>query len=269
MKKKRHLKKWVKILLLSLFCLSVILIVKNNNYLKPSINKIESDNLIEKLEKMASLDNRVDDIIKNIDAYPRDLLEMLSRNSEMIDFVSEYPEKYGKVYSGRIDNYTKGEIPLLLQWDKRWGYAKYGDSTIAVSGCGPTALSMVIIGLTGNTEITPYKVATFAYENGYYVDGVGTSWSLMSEGASSFHIKSEEIPLDKNIIIDRLKNKNYIICSMRPGDFTTEGHFIVLTGVSDGKIQIHDPNSKKNSNTLWSYDKLASQIKNLWAFSSL
>ena len=64
MKKKRHLKKWVKILLLSLFCLSVILIVKNNNYLKSSINKIESDNLIEKLEKMASLDNRVDDILE-------------------------------------------------------------------------------------------------------------------------------------------------------------------------------------------------------------
>ncbi|MFR3386435.1 MAG: hypothetical protein ACLTST_08525 [Lachnospiraceae bacterium] len=28
----------------------------------------------------------------------------------------------------------KGEIPLLLQWDERWGYAPYGKS-IVVSGC--------------------------------------------------------------------------------------------------------------------------------------
>ena len=54
---------------------------------------------------------------------------------------------------------------------------------------------------------------------------------------------------------------------MRPGDFTTSGHFIVLTGVENGKIRVNDPNSKVNSEKLWDYDRLESQINNLWAFS--
>ena len=36
-----------------------------------------------------------------------------------------------------------GEIPLFLQWDERWGYRSYGGDFLAVTGCGPTALSMV------------------------------------------------------------------------------------------------------------------------------
>lgn len=44
---------------------------------------------------------------------------------------------------------------------------------------------------------------------------------------------------------------------MRPGDFTTIGHFILLTGVEDGKIKVNDPNSKIRSSKLWDYDVIA------------
>jgi predicted double-glycine peptidase len=55
---------------------------------------------------------------------------------------------------------------------------------------------------------------------------------------------------------------------MGPGDFTTQGHFIVLTGVDgDGKILLHDPNSRKNSEKAWEYERLAGQMKNLWKYS--
>ena len=60
-----------------------------------------------------------------------------------------------------------------------------------------------------------------------------------------------------------------IICSMRPGDFTTTGHFIVITGLKDGKFIIKDPNSKERSNQLWDYQTLEHQISNLWAFQAL
>ena len=55
---------------------------------------------------------------------------------------------------------------------------------------------------------------------------------------------------------------------MRPGDFTTQGHFIVLVGGEDGKIIVNDPNSKERSSLLWEYDTLAGQIKNLWVFEA-
>lgn len=65
---------------------------------------------------------------------------------------------------------------------------------------------MVISGLTRNKQITPYKVAKFAERNGYYIEGTGTSWSLMTEGASAFGITGTEIPLSKYTVFSHLEN---------------------------------------------------------------
>jgi len=219
-----------------------------------------------RLKKLSKEDDRISDIIKDYNSYPEALLDMLSRDIDLLDFVLNYHDKSGKVFSESI-KVRKGEIPLLLQWDERWGYASYGENMIAISGCAPTSLAMVISGLTGDTSITPYKVAKYAEDNGFYVDGTGTSWSLMTSGSEFFGIDSKQISLSKDNIFSELENGHPIIASMREGDFTTAGHFIVLTGVSNGKIKINDPNSKKRSSLLWNYDRLESQIKNLWSFS--
>ena len=140
---------------------------------------------------------------------------------------------------------------------------------LAVSGCGPTALSMVIVGLTENKQATPYQVAQYAEQNGYYVEGVGSSWSMMTDIGSHFGIQGREISLDKDNIQTELESGHPIICAMRPGDFTTTGHFIVITGIKDGQFTVNDPNSTERSNMLWDYDTLKPQISNLWAFQAL
>lgn len=66
-----------------------------------------------------------------------------------------------------------------------------------------------------------------------------------------------------------LENGHPIICSMGRGDFTTTGHIIAITGIKDGKFIVRDPNSKERSNKLWSYEKIAPQIKNLWSYQRL
>ncbi|MGN1080943.1 MAG: C39 family peptidase [Acutalibacteraceae bacterium] len=73
-----------------------------------------------------------------------------------------------------------------------------------------------------------------------------------------------EIPLDKNRIIKNLEAGNPIICVVGPGDFTSTGHFIVMTGCSDGKIKINDPNSMIRSQKLWDFEEIKDQIRNLW-----
>ena len=163
----------------------------------------------------------------------------------------------------------KGEFSLLLQYDTRWGYGKYGDSVIAISGCGPTVISMVIAGLTGNNSITPYDVAKYSEENGYYDLLAGTSWSLFREGVLEYGIKGTTISLSKSIMISELENGHPIVCSMRKGDFTTTGHIILITGVKDGKFIINDPNSKERSQKLWDYVTLEPQIRNLWSFEKI
>lgn len=206
-------------------------------------------------------------ILNNLGEYPASLLSLLGRNSETLDFVAGYPQHKDDTPADTVGEVTQGEFPLLMQWDMRWGYATYGDGLMALNGCGPTALSMVICGLTGDNTVTPYTVAQYADSQGYYVDGVGTSWDLMRKGAEHFGLTAKELPLDEGVITNALKQGRPIICSVGPGDFTTSGHFIVLVGMEDGKIRVNDPNRRSTSAQLWDYDTLAGQINNLWAYT--
>ena len=221
-----------------------------------------------RLEKMAEDNEKVRTILDNADQYPEDLLELLANNEETADFVLDYPQKKDLAPAESIGDMSGG-IPLLLQWDERWGYAIYGDNMIAINGCGPTALAMVAAGLTGDAGITPDRVARYAAEQGYYEGDAGTSWTLMTEGARQFGIYGEELGLDEGGIYSALESGHPIICSMKPGDFTTTGHFIVLTGIEDGRIRVNDPNSRIRSEKLWDYSTLEHQISNLWEFSLL
>ena len=196
------------------------------------------------------------------------LRQLVKNNPETIDFVRDYQTKKDVPPAENIGEVTAGVIPHLLQWDERWGYQIYGDNMIAVNGCGPTVISMVASVLTGDNTITPYRVAKFAEQNGYYEGDAGTSWALMTEGAAQFGVYGEEMGLSEEAVFSSLENGNPIICSMSPGDFTTTGHFIVLVGIEDGKIRVNDPNSVKRSEKLWDYETLYPQISNLWVYTA-
>lgn len=57
---------------------------------------------------------------------------------------------------------------------------------------------------------------------------------------------------------------NPIICVVGPGDFTTTGHFIVLTQYAEGKVRVNAPNSLRRSETMWDLPHVMEQIRNLW-----
>lgn len=202
------------------------------------------------------------------DIYPESLLELLEKNPEAEQFVLDYPKNKDKHPEIDLtDEVEEGTIPLFIQWDERWGYETYGGDFLAVTGCGPTCLSMVYCGLNGDTKWNPLRVAQWAEQQGYYVAGVGSSWDLMSDGAEALGLVQENVVFDADHILKSLENGNPIICAMRPGDFTTAGHFIVLIGVDDaGRVIVRDPNSKINSDKTWAVEDLMSQIKNLWGY---
>ena len=162
----------------------------------------------------------------------------------------------------------QGEIPHFLQWDKRWGYETYGSDFLALTGCGPTCLSMVLCGLSGDTQWNPLEVARWAEEQGYYVDGSGSSWELMTTGAESLGLTASEVSFDEDHILSTLEAGTPIICVVGPGDFTTSGHFLVLRGVDeDGNILLNDPNSVVRTEKSWDLQDLMAQIRNLWSYS--
>ncbi len=175
-------------------------------------------------------------------------------------------ETDGQAGGGFTKEEKEGRHPLLLQCDKRWGNVSYGGERMELSGCAPTCISMVALSLAGNETATPDKVAQYAEQKGYYESGRGTSWSFMTEGAKHFGVRGTEISLNRNTVLDELRAGHMIVCSMRPGDFTKTGHFVVMAEEREGKIVINDPNSKKRSSVLWDYETLEGQIKNLWSF---
>ena len=76
-----------------------------------------------------------------------------------------------------------------------------------------------------------------------------------------------EISPDKERVIANLEVGNPIICVEGPGDFTTTGHFIVLTGYQNGRFTVNDPASEVRSAQTYAYDEFQDQVKNLWYFT--
>lgn len=205
----------------------------------------------------------------DINEYPEKLFELLDKEKKSADFVLNYPTEKFKEQTFELTQEEKetDEMPLFIQWDKRWGYKKYGNDVAGLTACGPTALSMVAFHLTGNKDLTPDKIMDFAVKNGYCIEGVGSSWDLISKGSKKLGLNAKELPLVEKTIVNNLKKGNPVICVVGPGHFTKRGHFIVMYGYKDGKIMVKDPNSYKNSETLYEFSEIKDEIKNLWAIS--
>lgn len=211
-------------------------------------------------------------IYKNRNQYSETLLAAYLNNPEMEEFIDGYLDADLPQYSaqgGLTRQELRQDFPLFLQWDKRWGYVSYGGSIIGLSGCGPTCMSMVLVSLTGSSDMTPAEVARFSEENGYYVEGSGTSWSLMTDGAYALGLSARELSLDESVMKSSLDSGHPIICSMGPGDFTTQGHFILIYGYDAEGFLVNDPNCISRSSRHWDFETLRGQIKNLWAYSAL
>ena len=113
--------------------------------------------------------------------------------------------------------------------------------------------------------MNPKDVAAFAQDNGYYARGYGSSWTLISQGSAQLGLEAQELPLVKKKITTALEEGHPVILALGAGDFTTTGHYIVLTGLENGFFRVNDPNSRDRSAKLWSYDQLEPQIRNIWA----
>lgn len=207
-----------------------------------------------------------------LDDYPEKILELYERNPEAREYCMNYPLEYGKEHEIDISMYKDYEgVPLFIQWDKQWGYKDYIGSVGGLSACGPTCLSMITYYFTRDPEMTPAYMMEFAEKNKYGLKGAGTQWSLFSQGAEKLgldmkELTSEQIASEKQIarILD---SGRIIVMNVRPGIFTTVGHYMLVVGYEDGKFKLNDPNSPNNSAKLWAFDEFDQDIKMMWSFS--
>ncbi|MCR5640334.1 MAG: C39 family peptidase [Lachnospiraceae bacterium] len=201
--------------------------------------------------------------------YPEGKVEASAGNPGLIHFLYAYGnESYDKDATPALTaREKKADIPLLMQWDERWGYNSYGDNNIGICGCAPTCLAMVAEGLTRDGNITPSTVAQYAMDNGFYLYGTGTTWTVFQSYASSCNLNCTDLGQNLTSIYGELEQGHPVICSMGPGTFTTGGHFIVLSGIEDGQVIVNDPNNVEFSSRSWNLNDITNEVKNAWSFS--
>ena len=243
---------------------------KNNNSLTASKmdseKKQSSSDDVNATEQSSEPDKetKLDEILHSA-KYPGQLKELAKKNDEAIDFIYEYPKEHSKKHDIDLTaEAAQDTVPLLQQWDERWGYEKYSGNYFAASGCGPTALSMVVLYLTHDAQASPLAVAEYAKEAGYSVDGSGSAWDLIGKGCRHYGVNAKTIKVDEDTFKERLDDGNLIVVNVGPGDFTDNGHFMVITGYDDEGFTINDPNSIIKSNTHWQFERLHSQIRAAW-----
>ena len=164
---------------------------------------LDSDQYKDQLGELYKKNPETKEIILNREKYSDDLLTWLFDHQEALQWVIDYPEQSARseeelsaqgLQAVDLKDYRiQNHIPVYFQWSEVWGYASYGSENIGMGGCGPTSLSMVATGLTGNTSFTPKYVADMSVNMGYYVDEVGTDWTLMTAGASELGINSAQL----------------------------------------------------------------------------
>ncbi|HCT63719.1 MAG TPA: hypothetical protein DIC60_00290 [Lachnospiraceae bacterium] len=162
-----------------------------------------------------------------------------------------------------ILNSGSGKVTYFSQEDHRWGKIIYGnDNTISVYGCGPTTVAMLASSLT-DTIVYPNEVAEWAYENGEFANNGGSYHSIITHGAANYGLTAKSLIMPtKETIKDELAKGNLVVALMDKGHFTSDGHFIILRGITENnELLIADAKSLENSQKVWDFDVIISEAK--------
>lgn len=158
-----------------------------------------------------------------------------------------------------------GEAVYYNQGEEPWASLPYGGSNIRSSGCGPTALAIVISTLTGE-RVTPEMTGRFAISGGYYVKGKGTSHAFPAAAAAHWGLSVERMKRERmNEVVKGLKNGKMAVVICAENTISgSSGHYIVLTGVTEnGYLTITDPGSRTRTGNLYSPATIQSYARDL------
>lgn len=171
-----------------------------------------------------------------------------------------------------------GSMPIVYfsqGGNQPWSSTPFGGGNIASSGCSVTSLAMVISYLNGGTDKTSWtypsdvvamiQVKTGNY-NYFYDPASGQNWDIFKAVAGYYGLTCSKIASAS--IVSALASGKPVIVSCMPGEFTSKGHFIVLTGLTDdGYIVVNDPSHPDKSSKKYTASYIVSQTKGWWAFS--
>ena len=153
-----------------------------------------------------------------------------------------------------------------MQNDPRWGSALYTSTgntsqTIANSACGPTSLAIAMSAYGQRAE--PPELCKLAISGGHRTANSGTSWTFFAAVAPMFGCKAAQTG-NISTAIAALTAGSVVVVSMAPGDYTKNGHYIVLRDFDaySGLFYTVDPVSKLRN--CCTRDVIEKQSKQFW-----
>ena len=161
-----------------------------------------------------------------------------------------------------------GLVPLLMQWDWRWGFDHYGGGPAGLTACAPTCMAMIGFGLTGDESITPRSLSVRSEQTGYWVNGSGTSWDFVTNAFPDGRVSGWRINPDADSVRSELSAGHPVLINVGIGKFAAVGHFMVISGTdADGNFILNDPNNIDNCTRTWPWEDLAGEVTAAWSYA--
>ena len=239
------------------------IVYKDKKY-RPKLKTSNKEELLAYLKEHKGSDYKLNWLYENFDKLTDIEQRLVGNDTDTGEFIyNSYKNNTDfKLFDGESLDLNR-KTPFFLQWDNRWAYEPLADSSIAIAGCGPTSMAMVIRRFVDDKEINPKTIADHAHE---YMTENGIAWEFFKDEGAKFGLNVFEISVDEELMKENLKNGPLLV-SVTPGYFTTSGHIIVIDSYDDGKFIINDPNSIKNTKIAWSFDDISGQLLKIWAIS--
>ncbi|MFT8600763.1 MAG: C39 family peptidase, partial [Leuconostoc pseudomesenteroides] len=138
-----------------------------------------------------------------------------------------------------------------------WGNVRFGNYTMAQTGCVMASLAMVITGYGNN--ITPLQAATFGYNHGTFNHGEpGTDQNTLVAVAKHYGLTPRGLN-SKSQLQDALENGRPVVIAVQQPFIPWYGvtHEIVVSKYSSGKVYVQDPLGTTTGwhtlSSLWNY----------------
>lgn len=130
---------------------------------------------------------------------------------------------------------------------KPWGpkmYSNHNDpkQTMANSGCGPTACADVVATLK-DPSVDPWTLAQLAMQWGDRTYNSGTAWSFFKHVAEKYGFVKFVQSANYSALTACLDSGGYVVCSMKPGYWTSGGHYICAWKYDGTYTYANDPAS--------------------------
>lgn len=165
----------------------------------------------------------------------------------------------------------------FLQTDPRWGSLDYSakgeQTTIGASGCGPTAMAMVLATWV-DKSVNPKTECAWALAHGFKAPHQGTYYGYFEEAGRRYGLNTYRLNytnLYGNATSayhaqakDALDRGALVIACMGKGNWTRSGHYVLVWKIVGNVVYINDPASTKPVRTRGAYSLFKQQVKYYW-----